>query len=267
MISVVLPCLNETRHGYLPTILENLRLQRGEKQLIAALGPCQDNTRDLIAQYAEVQIIDTPAQNRAQRLNAGIAACQGEIILLHHPATLLPPETALTLIDQVLSDPAIAWGGFQHRFDLDHWLLRWTSWYSNTQRPRRSGILYLDHCIFVRRSVLQSIGGVPDMDIFEDTALSQALNRFSPPVLAAGRVITSARRFRERGVCRHACLNQLLKLMYHARLNPKHLNWLYERKSQINVAYSADIGVSVMGDSANARADGTGREGGEVRES
>ncbi|HEY9734749.1 MAG TPA: glycosyltransferase [Trichocoleus sp.] len=238
MISVVLPCLNEMRHGYLERILENLDSQSGPKELIAVVSPCSDNTLETLRRYPQWQILETDAQNRAQRLTAGIYASSGEVVLLHHPATLLPTN-ALTQIAACIAEPQVAWGGFHHSFDDDHWLLRFTSWYSNTVRSHRSQILYLDHCIFARRDLLQKIGGVPDMDIFEDTVLSQQLSQFGPPVLLPGQVVTSARRFRQRGVYQQAALNQLLKLMYHARLDPRWMNWLYERKSQINVAYSS----------------------------
>lgn len=234
MFSVVLPCFNESRHGYLPKILKNLSAQQGEKQLIAAVSPSADNTLALLAQFSNVEVIETAASNRAQRLNAGIEASRGKFVLLHHPATLLPEKTALVQAEEALCNAV--WGGFTHSFDWDRWLLRFTSWYSNRVRSR-SGILYLDHCIFVRQQALVEIGGVPDMDIFEDTALSLALKRLGAPVVIAGKVVTSARRFRDRGVYRQAALNQLLKMMYHANLNPQQLNRLYERKSQINVGY------------------------------
>lgn len=237
VISVILPCLNEMRHGYLTRILDNLVQQTGEKEIIAVVSPSQDDTLAAIAQYPAVQLIQAAAQNRAQRLNIGIAASQGDILLLHHPATLLPARTALQTLETALAQSGCVWGGFRHRFDLDHWLLRFTSWYSTEYRGKRGGILYLDHCIFVRRSVLLDLGGVPELDIFEDTALSQNLRRYSPPCLAEDSILTSARRFRDRGVIQHALLNQLLKLCYHLGLDPRHLNWLYERKSQINVRY------------------------------
>lgn len=240
MISVVLPCLNEIRHGYLPRILDNLTLQPGDKQIIIVISPSTDGTDAVITQHpaaADFKLIETDATNRAQRLTIGIEASQGDIVLLHHPATLLPRD-ALDQIRQIMTNKTITWGGFRHSFDLEHWLLRFTSWYSTTQRPRLSRILYLDHCIFARRAALMSIGGVPDMDIFEDTALSNALSQFGPPHLAPGTIVTSARRFKERGIYKHAALNQLLKLMYHARLDPKKMNWLYEGKSQINVSYN-----------------------------
>ena len=236
-LSVVLPCLNELRHSYLPRILDNLTQQQGAAELIAVVSPSQDATREIIARYPQITLIDTDAQNRAQRLTVGITASQGDVVVLHHPATLLPERTALQQVQQLMADPSIVWGGFHHSFDVDHWLLRFTSWYSNTQRAVRGQILYLDHCIFARREALEKIGGVPNMDIFEDTALSQALQPFGPPQLVPGTVVTSARRFQQRGLYRHAVLNQALKLMYYLDLDPKYMNWLYEGKAQINVRY------------------------------
>ncbi len=240
VISVVLPCFNEIRHGYLPSILDNLALQPGKKQLIVIVSPSTDGTYDVICQHpivADLTLIKADAVNRAQRLTLGIEASRGDVVLLHHPATLLPAD-ALSQVRQLMANDTITWGGFRHSFDVDHWLLRFTSWYSTTQRPRFSRVLYLDHCIFARRDALIKIGGVPDMDIFEDTALSNALSQFGPPRLTAGTIVTSARRFKERGIYKHAVLNQLLKLMYHAGLDPKKMNWLYEGKSQINVNYN-----------------------------
>jgi hypothetical protein len=226
------------RHGYLNRILTNLTQQEGDKEIIAAVSPSEDGTREAIAQFPEVKLLSVAAPNRAQRLNAGITASTGEVILLHHPATLLPEREALQAIATVLEDPTVQWGGFRHQFDMEHWLLRFTSWYSTEQRGKRRGILYLDHCIFARRAILHAIGGVPDLDIFEDTVLSQKLCQAGGyPNLVRHSIMTSARRFRDRGVIQHALLNQMLKLSYHLGIDPRYLNQLYERKSQINVSY------------------------------
>lgn len=240
MISVVLPCLNELRHGYLPQIVANLLAQQGEKELIAVVSPSQDGTLDVLTQVPQIRVIESTAQNRAQRLNVGIAASQGETVVLHHPATLLPPETGLLVVAEAMQDPQVMWGGFRHQFDWDHWLLRFTSWYSTAVRSRWGRVLYLDHCVFARRSLLMKIGGVPDMDIFEDTVLSQRLGRYGAPIILPSTVITSARRFRSRGVYYQAFLNQMLKMMYHTGIDPQLMNRLYEQKTQINVTYSGD---------------------------
>jgi len=242
--SIILPCVNEIRHGYLENILTNLISQKGNKEIIVVVSPSNDRTEQVLEEYAarcsEIQVVRSLAQNRAQRLNEGIAVSSGEIVLLHHPATLLPDRIALDLIDQALISEYHSeydWGAFQHSFDLVHWLLRFTSWYSDNVRVRQKAIVYFDHCPFIKRQVLTKIGNVPDLDIFEDTVLSDRLRQFSPPVLAQGKVITSARRFRQRGIYRHAMLNQLLKICYHFRIDPQWLNRLYEQKASINVRY------------------------------
>jgi glycosyltransferase involved in cell wall biosynthesis len=241
-ISIILPCLNEIRHGYLDRIFANLIAQDSEKEIIAVVSPSDDGTEIVLDEYAsrfpEVQVVRSLAKNRAQRLNDGIIASRGEIILLHHPATLLPEVIALDLIKKALdSGLDSAWGAFQHSFDFDHWLLQFTSWYSDNVRVKQKGIAYLDHCPFIDRQVLAQIGNIPDLDIFEDTVLSDRLRKFSRPVLAQGTIITSARRFRQRGIYRHAMLNQVLKICYLLNIDPRSLNRLYERKSSINVKY------------------------------
>ena len=239
-LSIILPCLNEIRHGYLDRVLTNLIAQIGEKEIIVVVSPSNDGTDKVLeeyaAQYSEIQVVRSLAKNRAQRLNDGIAVSSGEIILLHHPATLLPERIALQIIDQAIT-AGNNWGAFQHTFDFPHWLLHFTSWYSNNVRFKQKEIVYLDHCPFIDRQILAQIGNIPDLDIFEDTVLSDRLRQFSKPMLVEGKVITSARRFRQRGIYRHAALNQILKLCYLLNIDPKHLNRLYEKSYSINIKY------------------------------
>ena len=247
-LSIILPCLNEIRHGYLDRILNNLVNQlvpqNCEKEIIAVVSASDDGTEIVLENYAarspEIQVVRSLAKNRAQRLNEGIAVSTGDIILLHHPATLLPESIAIQLIEQSLGSGG-DWGAFSHSFDFSHWLLHFTSWYSNYVRVKQKGIVYLDHCPFIHRRVLAEIGNVPDLDIFEDTVLSDRLCQFSKPVMAQGKVITSARRFHQRGIYRHAMLNQLLKMCYHFNIDPSWLNRLYEQKASINVKYDQQV--------------------------
>jgi glycosyltransferase involved in cell wall biosynthesis len=239
-LSIILPCLNEIRHGYLENILTNLVGQDGEIEIITVVSVSDDGTDNILEEYtkryAQVQIVRSLAKNRAQRLNDGIAISTGDIILLHHPATLLPERIVLQLIEQTLGSGG-QWGAFCHSFDFTHWLLHFTSWYSDNVRVKQKSLVYLDHCPFIDRRLLAQIGNVPDLDIFEDTVLSDRLRQFSKPLLAKGQVITSARRFRQRGIYRHAMLNQLLKICYHFNIDPRWLNLLYEQKASINVKY------------------------------
>lgn len=232
------------RHGYLERILRNLQNQKGNKEIIFVISPSSDRTVEIVRdarpqleQISTVKILRSDAANRAQRLNRGIAASNGAVVLLHHPATLLPEVDALVNLQTAMAQSQSLWGGFHHRFDLDHWLLDFTSWYSNQIRAKRKGIVYLDHCIFVDRQLLNQVGNVPDRDIFEDTVLSDRLRQSGMPVLAPGYVTTSARRFRQKGIYQQALLNQVLKLGYYCGIDPKSMNKLYERKVAINNNY------------------------------
>jgi hypothetical protein len=232
------------RHGYLERILLNLQNQKGDKEIIFVISASSDRTAETIhdarpqlEQTGTVKILESDATNRAQRLNHGIAASTGAVVLLHHPATLLPEVDALVNLQTAMAQSQSLWGGFHHRFDLDHWLLDFTSWYSNQIRVKRKGIVYLDHCIFVDRELLDRVGNVPDRDIFEDTLLSDRLRQFGMPTLATGHVTTSARRFRQRGIYKQALLNQILKVGYYCGIDPKSMNKLYERKVAINNNY------------------------------
>ena len=251
--SLILPCFNELRHDYLHRILTNLLNQQinqrvdqqvnqaCEKEIIAIASPSDDGTEALLddyaRQFAEIKFVRSLSQNRAQRINEGIAISTGDIVIIHHPATLLPEVNALDLVEQAWRSGA-QWGCFSHSFDQDHWLLRFTSWYSNHVRVRRKGIVYFDHCPFVTRQLLNQVGNVPDLDIFEDTVFSDRLNKLAKPDLIEAQVITSARRFQQRGIYRHALLNQWLKLCYHLNIDPRSLNRLYEQKASINVKYN-----------------------------
>jgi glycosyltransferase involved in cell wall biosynthesis len=251
LVSIVLPCFNEVRHGYLERILSNLQRQEGNKEIIFAIAPGGDRTEEIIRNACDrlehssrVKILLCNASNRAQRLNRGIESSMGEIVLLHNPATLLPEVNALENLQTAMAQrnscsqefPSL-WGGFHHSFDMEHWLLGFTSWYSNHIRAKRKGIVYFDHCLFADRQLLNQVGNVPDMDIFEDTELSKRLRQFGMPVLAAGCVTTSARRFRQRGVYQQAFLNQMLKVGYQFGLDPRSMNKLYEQKVAINSDY------------------------------
>ena len=126
------------------------------------------------------------------------------------------------------------WGGFTHKFDHAHWLLQFTSYYSNWIRPRFSRILYLDHCIFFSRAALTR--DIPHVAIFEDTELSKILRESCAdgPLIAPYISLTSAIRFSTNGVIYQAALNQWMKLLYHVGATNHLMNNQYERGLGLN---------------------------------
>ena len=197
--------------------------------------------RDVIfARLAEVELIEVVrgrGKTRGERLQDGINACRADMILLHHPRSLIDREGIEWLRDNAAT---LSWGGFTHAFDSDHFLLRFTSWYSNRVRAAR-GVLYLDHCIFFKRELLTR--PIPPVPIFEDTELSYILRESSgtAPVILPFSSVTSSVRFATNGVFWQAILNQWMKLNYLLGRSYHDMNSSYERGLQLNDANSVNV--------------------------
>lgn len=86
-VSVVIPCFNEER--FISGVLQNLSTQFDHEsyELIVVDGRSTDNTRQVVADFAEgnphlaVRIIDNPARNIPVALNLGIREARGEYIV------------------------------------------------------------------------------------------------------------------------------------------------------------------------------------------
>lgn len=232
MLSVILPTNNELALEYLPRILDRICGVPGV-DVICVDNASTDGTAQLLNKRStktNLQIINLPGSNRAQRLNAGVRAAKTDRVLLHHPRSLLDVGALEALL---AVDAAVAWGGFTHAFDRAHPLLAWTSHYSNRIRLDRSGIVYLDHCIFFDRRLLGDTP-VPELEIFEDTALSEALLAHGKPLRLPQLSVTSAVRYGKNGVWRQATMNQVLKVGYKCGIDHQRMNALYERGLGLN---------------------------------
>jgi hypothetical protein len=71
---------------------------------------------------------------------------------------------------------------------------------------------YGDQAIFVRRRVLESIGGIPDVPVMEDLDLVAAMKRQGRLVQLSLPVSTSGRRYLTAGVTRTVALHSLAVL-------------------------------------------------------
>ncbi len=115
--------------------------------------------------------------------------------------------------------------------------LKFTSFYSNYIRGDLRGIYYLDHCIYSEKKLLEEIGLVPEIDIFEDTAICIKLRKLSKWKRLDSKSTTSAIRFNKNGFWKQALLNAKLKLKYSFGVFHEDLNKDYEKKMDLNSKY------------------------------
>jgi hypothetical protein len=90
-------------------------------------------------------------------------------------------------------------------------------------RSRLSGIATGDQAIFVRRDWFTRAGGFPEIPLMEDVALSRTLRGMGPPLCLRARVVTSSRRWEQRGVWRTIVLMWRLRLEFALGADPARL--------------------------------------------
>ena len=227
-LSIIIPYQNQQDVQLVQTTLTPICNIKDVEAIVVDEG----GSDDVIKLYKSMntKIIQCKDTNRAQRLNLGAAQATGDMLLLHHPRNVVTPESLQYLLKQT----DFQWGGFKHQFNHSGLLYKLSSWYSNYIRLKGWGIAYLDHCIVVKKTLFNKVGGVPEIDIFEDTAFSKKLRQHARPVLIPFTSTTSPIRFTSNGFWYQWILNQVMKLGYYLGLKDKALNTLYEKGLWLN---------------------------------
>jgi rSAM/selenodomain-associated transferase 2 len=211
LISVIVPTLNEEEA--LPETLQRVLSQGADTEVIVADGGSRDNTRGVVAEMPEVEWVSA-APGRASQMNAGAACASGDWLLFLHADTWLQAGALQSIVD--LGDDVSA-GGFRQQFSSPHWFLALVSRLHNW-RCSRTRVIYGDQALFIRRDLFVQIGCFPDRDELEDVLISERVLAFTRPVLMPQTVITSSRKFEQRGPYR--CFFDIFVIMccYELRL-------------------------------------------------
>ncbi len=126
----------------------------------------------------------------------------------------MPPGWTDAVRD-ALADGQVAGGAFRLRFDEPGAAFRVLEW-GVRLRVACFGLPYGDQAIFVRRRVLEDVGGIPDVDFMEDLDLVRAIKTRGRLRVLTLPVTTSGRRYRESGVLRTVCLHLAAALLWKA---------------------------------------------------
>jgi rSAM/selenodomain-associated transferase 2 len=223
-ISIVIPTLNEAAE--LPETLRRLRAVPEVKEVIIADGGSRDATVKL-AEAADCVVVNC-APGRGRQLRAGAERATGEVVLLLHADTWVPPEAGRALLT-CLARPGVVAGGFYKVFrDPPNWLVRgsrFKCWWRLLVARR----VMADQGIFLRRETLARIGGVLDVPLMEEFELCKRLHLLGRIALAEATVVTSARKFRKLGVLRTYALMARVTVGYYRGVPLEELRQLYQR--------------------------------------
>jgi rSAM/selenodomain-associated transferase 2 len=211
LVSVIIPALNEAEH-----ITNCIRCARDgptddDLDLVVVDGGSTDGTRTLVPDDAH--IIET-APGRARQLNAGAKASRGEVLVFCHADTYLPHGWRQAVLDRLAQENVVA-GAFFARLEPARGILRLVN---HVGLPTDWRFMFGDQAQFMTRTIYDRVGGYPELPLMEDVEMMRNLHQLGRLVRVPKhlRVITSSRRFLERGVLRQTLLDgwNLFRYLY-----------------------------------------------------
>lgn len=204
MLSVVIPTLNAAA-----TLAATLGSVAGADELVVVDGGSIDGTEALAGRLgARVVKAD---RGRGGQIAAGVAAAQGEWLLLLHADTRLGAEWSEACRLSPSRDQAYY---FRLALDCDdpraRRLERVVAW-----RSRVLGLPYGDQGLLIHRDLLRSVGGVRALPLMEDVDLVRRLGRRRLVGLDVP-AVTSAAKWQRDGWYRRSARNLLCLALYFA---------------------------------------------------
>jgi rSAM/selenodomain-associated transferase 2 len=216
--AVLIPTLNEAER--IGATLVAARHACGDAaEYIVSDGGSTDATVE-IAQAADAMVLRGP-RGRGAQLNAALQAARAETCILLHADTLLPFDAAQHMSAALEHHVG---GAFMLRFAEPQfdWLAR-----AINLRSRIFHSATGDQAMFARRIVLNQIGGVPDVELFEDVRLWRQLKRAGRIQLLQAEVTTSARLWQTLGTWRGMLLHARLRMLHALGVTPQRLARMY----------------------------------------
>jgi uncharacterized protein len=233
-ISIVIPALNEA--ATIAQILENIHPLPNVEVILVDGGSSDDTIK--ISQALGIQVLSS-AKGRAHQMNVGAKAATGEILIFLHADTILSLGFE-QMVRSTLQPCLREWGdggkivtiagAFTLQIDDPMPSLRWIEWMV-AWRSKWRQMPYGDQAIFLTAETFRSIGGFVEMPIMEDFELIKRLQRLGRIEILSAPVITSARRWIQRGVWQTTLINQAIIIGYLIGISPDRLaNWYRSRR-------------------------------------
>ena len=217
-LSVIVPVLDDREA--LARLLP--RLASPGIEVIVVDGGSADGSAQL-ARAAGAQVVSS-TPGRGAQLAAGVQASAARRVWFVHADSLFDADA----FDAVAEAPS-GWGRLRLAFDDDGTAMRVIARFMHW-RSRMTGICTGDQGIWADRALLEAVGGVPMLPLMEDVELSRRLKRQAAPQVLSVRIVTSARRWRQRGVVRTVLGMWWFRLRYYCGVSAVRLAEEYRRR-------------------------------------
>ena len=217
-VAAVIPALNEEQ--WIGAAIDAARAA-GVDEVIVADGGSSDATLS-IAEGRGARIV-TGETLRARQLNRGAELASADSLVFVHADTRLPLGAARAIGDALRNH---VFGGFRLRFAESDPRLRVAETMINF-RTALTKSPWGDQAQFIARKPFLANGGFREIPIMEDYELAVRMKRSGPTVILPLHVLTSGRRFLEKGVWKTAAINWRIIASYRLGAAPEDLAKLY----------------------------------------
>lgn len=218
-LSFVIPVLNEAeRIGELLAVLAG---DFPDAQRIVVDGGSSDDT--VAAAFPGATQLLLGEAGRAAQMNLGARAASGDYLLFLHADSR--PRFAAEAMNRLLAVQP-EWGFFPLRLDGSRPVYRLLE-RAISLRSRYSSIGTGDQMLFLRRDLFLACGGFASIPLMEDVELCKRLRRRSAPLVPELAVLTSSRRWEQRGVLATVLQMWGLRLAYALGVAPDRLRRIY----------------------------------------
>lgn len=221
-VSIIIPALNEGKQ--LNQLLDSIQNWREEGHEIILVDGGNDDKSFITTGHLVDKVLKT-SPGRATQMNEGARHAHNEILFFLHADSVVD-DNCISAIIQGLQMSNNVWGRFDIKLSGTHWMLRIIERMMNI-RSRITGIATGDQGIFVYRKIFTQINGYANIELMEDIEISRRLKRISRPVCLDTRIITSSRKWEQKGILKTVILMWLLRLAFYIGVSPRRLSLIY----------------------------------------
>lgn len=207
-VSIIIPVLNEAEH-IADTLISLASYRSQGHEVVVIDGGSNDDTVSISQQYAD-RVLRSDA-GRAMQMNSGIDEASGDALLFLHADTRLPADAVAKLIHAL--EDGYFWGRFNVRLSGKHFMFRIIERMMNL-RSCITGIATGDQAIFVSHESIEIVGAYPRLPLMEDIVFSKRLRELGRPACIRQQVVTSSRRWEDKGILRTMLLMWRLRLLF-----------------------------------------------------
>lgn len=212
-VTVIVPIHNDLEH--LDRLHEDLQAYPELEIVVVSSAGTRISQRIV----EELQVIVSDQLGRGVQIALGVMQSTRRWIWILHA------DSRVTRMNVGELERAIAqcrWGRFDVRLDGNRPAYRVIEWFMNV-RSVLTGICTGDQGIFVQRSLLQEIGGMPKQPLMEDIELCKQLRSIEKPLRIRTQLQTSVRKWEREGILATVARMWAFRWRYFLGTNPDFL--------------------------------------------